>query len=347
MADGAAFATAKAHSSRPIAHPKTTEAYGPGEWAEFEPKELLRRLAIGNIANFTGTLDYLKGRNPAVHALDAVTPAFCDNFLLRVAVPDYHITIEEDKDGKSKKYTHLGHFMTLTRQTISEYTDATGVSHIDLRRVLVKPVPMTPFCTEDRDRLRRFGYHNGVFDHKPHRHVESGSKETQFFWQNIKVSCQDADLQKVIDLIRSGVFNAEKLYFKDFDTTIDCAGTFVRRELFHYLHKVKQFAVRGKKFRRSDGGSTLLDNESDVGNNCLTWMTNKNGPQAQAQPRVARTMTDALSPSGCPFFTFLRVCSVAYPTTLVECAHSQTVCRHLHASKLTLHIGAHGVCMTR
>ena len=54
----------------------------------------------------------------------------------------------------------------------------------------------------------------------------------------------------------------EKLYFKDFDTTIDCAGLFVRQELFDYLKNVKRFSVRGKKFKRSDGGSTLLDNEA-------------------------------------------------------------------------------------
>ena len=266
-----------------MAESKATESLGPGEWMELEPKELLRRLAVGNVANFTGRLDYLAGRTPHGSKLKAVTDAFCDNFLLRVAVPDYYVTngvleegggANENKDGRSKVYAHLGHFMKQIRRIMLEYADEAGKPLIDMSEVLVKPVPMTPFTDADLARVRRLGYASTVFAHDPRKHVEQGDKATKFFWQNIKVSCQDADLQTIIDLIRSGEFNAEKLYFKDFDTTIDCAGVFVRQELFDYLKNAMRFSVRGKKFKRSDGGSTLLDNEADVGLNCLTWMTN-------------------------------------------------------------------------
>lgn len=271
-----------ATETRPMAKANMTVSFAPGEWMELEPKELLRRLAVGNVANFTGRLDYIAGRTPHGSQLKAVTDAFCDNFLLRVAVPDYYVTngvleegggANENKDGRSKVYAHLGHFMKQIRRIMSDYADEAGTPRIDMSAVLVKPVPMTPFTDADLARVRLLGYASTVFAHDPRKHVEQGDKATKFFWQNIKVSCQDADLQTIIDLIRSGEFNAEKLYFKDFDTTIDCAGVFVRRELFDYLKNVKRFSVRGKKFKRSDGGSTLLDNEADVGLNCLTWMT--------------------------------------------------------------------------
>ena len=73
--------------TRPMAQAKSTEELGPGEWMELEGRELLRRLAVGNIANFTGRLDYIAGRKPLGVKLEAKTDAFCDNFLLRVAVP--------------------------------------------------------------------------------------------------------------------------------------------------------------------------------------------------------------------------------------------------------------------
>ena len=59
-----------APETRPRAEPKATESLGPGEWMELEPKELLRRLAVGNVANFTGRLDYIAGRTPLNTKLD-------------------------------------------------------------------------------------------------------------------------------------------------------------------------------------------------------------------------------------------------------------------------------------
>ena len=112
-----------------MANAKSTEEFGPGDWMELEGRELLRRLAVGNIANFTGRLDYIAGRAPLGAKLGAKTDAFCDNFLLRVAVPGYYITqgavaegggVNENKDGRSKVYAHLGHFMKLIRRILSE-----------------------------------------------------------------------------------------------------------------------------------------------------------------------------------------------------------------------------------
>ena len=160
---------------------------------ELEGRELLRRLAVGNIANFTGRLDYIAGRTPLGTKLEAKTDAFCDNFLLRVAVPDYYITkgvvgeggeVDENKDGRSKAYAHLGHFMKLIRRILSEYSDASGTPRFDMSAVLVKPVPMTPFADADLARMRQCGYANTVFAHDPRKHVEQGDKATKFYWQN-------------------------------------------------------------------------------------------------------------------------------------------------------------------
>jgi len=282
-------------TTRAIATPQSEETLAPDEWMRLPGKELLRRLAIGNTANKTGHLDYVACRTPHRSKFSPQTVAFCDNFLVRVIVPDYHlkkpevddsgIAVNEEVDGRSKQYCHLGDRMTVLRDIMRDYqvegdTERFSFTQSDKRRVIVKPVPMTPLSDADRVLLGRLGYNRCVFNHQPHKHVESGDQATKFYWQNIKISCQDSSLQFVIDFIRSGVLNNEKMYLKDFDTTIDCGGVFKRAEVLKYLNTLG-FNLQNASGNSRVAGSCVLENTVDVGENCITWMTEIDGFRAR------------------------------------------------------------------
>ena len=84
---------------RTVATARTTVNLSDREWWPMPSKDLIRRVCIANIANHTGTLDYLEGGTPAGAGLESVVLFFCDNVLFNVAVPDYH-TEKGDETNK-------------------------------------------------------------------------------------------------------------------------------------------------------------------------------------------------------------------------------------------------------
>ncbi len=259
-----------------------------GEWIQYPSRDILQRLAVANIATYTGHLDYIAGRVPLDSKLMPVRDAYPDNFLLRCIVPDYHLTapdvdddgneLEEERDGRSKKYRHLGTMLTTCRDKMREFTVLGSAQRFifdekNPKKVVIKPVPMSPLTDADCARVHTLGYDRCIFDYRADKHTASGPNATKLYWQNIKISVQDSNLQFVINFIRAGILNKEKLYLKDFDCTIDCRGVFKRQEVFDYLKDKLGFGVRARSFSRKDVNSTILDNEIDVGNNCITWMT--------------------------------------------------------------------------
>ena len=264
------------------------------------PKDLLRRVCIANIANHTGRLDYLEGGTPAETCLVPVVSFYCDNVLFNIAVPDYNLEdLPEEKDNRSLVFTHFGTFTKKIFHILDTTRDADGVLYVDRSKVKVKldPANLKPMPKVDLERLETIGYGNAIFDYNQTKHCtrdvpaleadgktqardEDGNpiftqKKTVMRWQGVKGAMPDALLSRVIALVKTGVFARERIYLKDFDATVDCKGTFKRREVFKFLTEELGFRVRKQNYKWSD--NTVLDNEVDVGLNCITWMTTIDG----------------------------------------------------------------------
>ena len=300
----------KTPASRPEATPGKAYFFDDkSKWYAFPPKEMLRLLAVGNIANFTDDLDYVSCRTPMRSAegeglkFQRVTEAFCDNFLVRCIVPSYHLRNptgddagdddtdaeeEEGYDQRTKRYIHFGAIASEIRKELDAY-QAGGV-RVFKNKHDVKPVPMAPFNEEDEQRLRELvatgkdGWAKYIHDHNPNLHRETDHptdkklKKTIFYWQSFKVAVPKADLQHALAFVKSSVLLRHRVFFKDFDTTIDCGGVFHRQELFDWLtaeeRGTERFRVEHSgAFKRTDSNNTILDNVPEVGHNCLSWMT--------------------------------------------------------------------------
>lgn len=259
--------------SKVIATPRESIDLGPGEWGAFPPTGndgLLHRIAVANCANQTADLDFIAGRTAANNVLRAVGETLLDNILLRNAVLSDQCSVTGGKDRRSRVYKHLG----TQKKTILRILEDAGldISHTD-----VKPVPMSPFRQDDYDRIKLLGAKNVVFNYTMDAKGPTPAGGRELSWQNWKLTTADVDPLAVLDLVASGRFANECFYLKDIDGTNDCKGVFVRRELFEYLRDCQEFHVRGQKFTRESADCTLLNNESDVGANCITWVTTIGG----------------------------------------------------------------------
>ena len=63
-----------------------------------------------------------------------------------------------------------------------------------------------------------------------------------WFYQHFKVSLADADLQTVIDMVRSGAFATYGLWLNDFDITIDCSGVVNCQKLKKWMLQQKNMS---------------------------------------------------------------------------------------------------------
>ena len=192
----------------------------------------------------------------------------------------------------------------------------------------------------DIERIKTIGVNTAIFDYQEHNHygadaivpqlkpdgktpeidADTGKpimmeqKATVMRWQGIKMAAPDASLGRVISLVKTGAFAKEKIYLKDFDATTDCKGTFRRREVFKFLVNVLGFRIRKQNYKWSN--NTVLDNEIDVGLNCITWMTSIDGyrvrlklylklPQELEKASVRSKMGQHIHDWLCEYFTRL------------------------------------------
>lgn len=328
---------------RAVATAKTTVNFKKGEWWPMPAKDLLRRVCIANIANHTGKLDYLEGGTAAGSGLESVVLFFCDNVLFNVAVPDYHTEkADETKDDRSLKYSYFGNFTKKIFKILDETKDENGELFIDRSKTKVKcdPANLRPMPKVDVERIKTIGFNTAIFDYQEHNHhavdtivpqlkpdgktpeIDEATgkpttieqKATVMRWQGVKMAVPDANLGRVISLVKTGVFAKEKIYLKDFDATTDCKGTFRRREVFKFLVDVLGFRIRKQNYKWSN--NTVLDNEIDVGLNCITWMTSIDGyrvrlklylklPQELEKASVRSKMGQHIHDWLCEYFTRL------------------------------------------
>ena len=212
--------------------------------------EEMIRLVKANAENKTGNLNYNKY---GVRDDKGLVPCnegeiFVDNFVLGCYVPEFRIEKREYKD------------VGLTNMLIRKLLKEAGLNSCMVKATSLQKVP-----TADVDPC-------SIMTSKSETPKEdTRNKRPIYYLQEYKIACPDEDYNEVMAYLRSQEYTRSKLFMRDIDVTIDCAGSFNRHELINILLMDVSFQLQG-----ADEGAdyTILRNEHEVGKNCLTWMEN-------------------------------------------------------------------------
>ena len=208
---------------------------------------MLETVGRSNALNRTGQVDYNALGNKDGLGLKSVTEKFVDNFVLAILVPDYNVT--------SGKYVHCGSSNKSIRELLnSAGLEKCAVKAIDCRKAHSSPPDFMLKCIPFTD-------HTKI--------VES------YYFQEYKVATPNLEYQAVMNFVRAGEYNSIGMFLKDFDVTMDFAGSFNKDEVIEYLVKECDFRVQGNENTLSP--RTILDNDRFVGRNCLTYMEEVGG----------------------------------------------------------------------
>ena len=203
---------------------------------------MLETIGKSNALNRTGTINYNDlGQKDGV-GLTSVTEKFIDNFVLAVLVPDYNV--------KNGKYCFCG----ASNKSIRELLDDAGLNKCVVKAICCSKVQSTP----SDDMLKSIPF----MDHT--KTVES------YYIQEYKVATPNLGYRAVMEFVRAKEYNSIGMFLKDFDVTMDFAGSFNKDEVIEYLVKEHDFRMQGDENTLSP--RTILDNDRFVGRNCLTYM---------------------------------------------------------------------------
>ena len=206
---------------------------------------VVEALIQANALNRTGTANYNTFGHKDGIGFEEATQKFIDNFLLRVLVPDYNI-----KEGKNI-------FVGSQNRMIRELLDAHG-----LTKCVVKAIVFAPCHNPTSDMIQRM----------PQRDIEKTANT--YYYQEYKVACPNVEYETVMKFIRREDYKRVGFYLKDIDITKDYIASFEKYELVEYLIKEEGFQEEG------DGDKAdrvIVDNDSLVGRNCLTFMETIDG----------------------------------------------------------------------
>ena len=201
---------------------------------------IVEALIRSNALNRTGVTNYNTFGVKDGIGFEEATEKFIDNFLLRVLVPDYNI-----KDGKNI-------FIGSQNKMIRELLDTYGLS-----KCKVKAIVFAPCHNPSIDMIHRM----------PQRDVEK--TVVMYYYQEYKIACPNIEYAAVMKFLRDAEYNRVGYFLKDIDITLDYVGSFDKYELVDYLTKEEGFRQEGDT---EQADRVIVDNDSTVGRNCLTFM---------------------------------------------------------------------------
>lgn len=237
-------------------------ALSRGEWNDLPPNQLLEAIAYANCGNWTGRLDWFNGAEQTNAPMKPVTVGFADGIVLKCLVPPEQIEIPPGKDKRSQEFKYFGVRCKQVREIIA--AAGIDIKHNDV-------VGRRLFAVKECSGVRARVPPPGDINHATVILCDRDPKlvgEREWYWQHIGVSFHEANLQTVLDLVRTDVFANVGLWLNDFDVTMDCA-TVVR--------------CTALKSRLLGQGIKVLENADKVGLNCLTWWHDNNREKVYAK----------------------------------------------------------------
>ena len=207
---------------------------------------LVEQIARWNSLNRTGKINYNEGGRKDNIGLRSVTEKFVDNFLLRVLVADYNT-----EKGKNI-------YVGAQNKTIRYLLAAHELEKCIVKAVTLKKLDRPPSDVE--------------LEKMPMRNPEKIAE--QYYYQEYKVACPNIEYKKVMEFLRTTDLATMGMVVKDFDVTMDYAGSFNKKEIIDHLVSKEDFQVQGGNAKTM---RTIVDNDATVGRNCLTYMEIANG----------------------------------------------------------------------
>ena len=203
---------------------------------------MLETIGKSNALNQTGRINYnALGQKDGI-GLKSVTEKFIDSFVLAVLVPDYNV--------KNGKYCYCG----ASNKSIRELLDDAGLNNCVVKAICCRKVQPTP--TD--------------FMLKSIPFMDQTKTADCYYIQEYKVATPNLDYKAVMEFVRAEEYKSIGMILKDFDVTMDFAGSFDKDEVIEYLVKEHDFRMQGDENTLSP--RTILDNDRYVGRNCLTYM---------------------------------------------------------------------------
>ena len=214
---------------------------------------VVEKVVQANALNLTGELDYNKYGIQDGKDLVCCSQIFVDNFLLSLLIPDTLLL-----DGR--KFSDVSSVNRIIRDTLKSY---------GLNRCSVKAVGTELLTDEEKwteEEKQKLAY--------------SKDPCSKYYFQNFKIACSDENMDAVMSYLREEYFNNRKTQFtlRDLDCSLDCQGSFSKKQIMDHMTDNCGFRMQGGSYRGLDETpGTILDNDSSVGRNCLTYMAEADG----------------------------------------------------------------------
>ena len=212
-----------------------------------EKVKAMINLAILNARNRTGALNYNRYGKKDGQGFQPCSEKFIDNFVLMTLVPDYML----NEEGNYKLCGQMN-------QTIHELLTESGLKkNCFVKATRLKRVDVWETVTEEMKSKVMF------------RNLEKEKPETQYFWQEYKVACQNEKYEDVMKFLRNQTYKERWVCMKDIDLTMDQLGSFNKKEVIDHMLNAEGFRMAQS---HAEGERTILKNDHFVGRNCLTYM---------------------------------------------------------------------------
>ena len=211
---------------------------------------VLEALVRANALNRTGDIDYNKyGKLDGV-GFEKVTAKFVDNFIFANLVPDYNT--KKDKGNKLKNI-----FLPSQNKTIRDLLSAYGIEKPNVKATGMNKVGM---------------YKEEMLQNIPD---DNKNKEAKEYYEQIwKIACPNVNYSTVMEFLRKVDYNGYGFFLKDVDVTMDYAGSFDKHKCINHITNYEDFREQGSMQNGEEYPRTVVDNDGEVGKNCLTWMEN-------------------------------------------------------------------------
>ena len=210
---------------------------------------VLESLVRANALNRTGNVDYNKYGKLDVVGFEKVSENFIDNFIFLVLVPDYNLT-------KNRQNIHLGS----QNRKIRELLKANGIEKPDVKGLGLQEV-LIP--------------RKGMLENMPDGNKNKEAKK--YYVQILKIAYPNIEYNIVMNFLRNVDYNGYGFFLKDFDVTIDYAGSFNKYKVIDYLTTFRDFREAGSFKTGEEYPRTIVDNDKEVGKNCLSWIEDVDG----------------------------------------------------------------------
>ena len=214
---------------------------------------ILEALICANALNRTGNLNYNENGKLDEVGFEKVSEKFIDNFVFCNIVPDYNTKMIK---GKKPTNIHVGS----QNRKIRELLSANGFIKLNVKATGMDEVLV---CKEEML--------ENIPDANPNKEA------TKYYEQKFKIACPNMDYATVMNFLRNVDYNGYGFFLKDVDVTIDYAGSFDKHECINHLTSFENFREQGSMQNGEEYPRTVVDNDTEVGNNCLTWMEEVDG----------------------------------------------------------------------